>query len=391
MSLIIARIEGNNLGIVSDTKLTYPFHETKNFKTSPLDGVLKTIILNENLSISFAGEVEYAELALKEINECIQITTVIQVLEKFHNLSRGKTEFLICIGKPELRIYEIKNGEVNQTSMSWIGDKEAFNSFQESMLTTIVKSETIKTSPSATSNFRSNQPAITITEMNLTVEVSQKSPLLSKISSAMDKVIENGNIDSVGGFKVSVIYDKGFFYNCYIKSYRSNVSMIGYGTHYITHGTASDGSYSINFIGGSSDFKSVALHVSQGKFGIIYNRNDYGLLRPAVVSLDEVDFIDYIKEIFNITANFVTRDRVQKWFSMAANFFNKKEYAKAEEFFDKAFEVAKGVEKAKVLFNKGIILLKLNDKNPAMKAFTQTIKIDPSYSSKIMNILHPKA
>jgi len=390
MSLIVARKDGNKLGIVSDTRLTFPYHETKGLKTSPLDGIVKTIILHENLCVSFAGELEHAELAFKEIKDSNEPNFVLQALEKFHKLSSEKTEFLFCISKPQLTIYEIKNGATNETNIAWIGDKKAFDIFQKNMLTPPTKEEPRQTNSPSTSTLKTNQPAITITEMNLTFEVSPSSALLSKISSAMDGVIEDGNIDSVGGFKVNVIYDNKFFYNGYIKNYRSNVTMVGYGAQVIGHGSASDGSYSINFIGGSSDFKSVALHVSQGKFGIVYNRIDNGLLRPSIFNLDEVDFIDYLQDNFNLTASFSTQERVPKFFNIATNYFNQKNYQKAEEFFDKAFNAAKGAERAKVLFNKGLVLLRLKDKAPAMKTFSQTIIIDPSYAQKITNVLQPK-
>ena len=166
--------------------------------------------------------------------------------------------------------------------------------------------------------------------------------------------------------------------------------MTGYGAQAIGHGTAQDGSYSINFIGGSSDFKSVALHVSQGNFGIVYTRTDNGLLKPVILNFDEVDFSDEIQGKYNITSSFSTQDRIQKYFTKASNLFHQKNYRQSEIYFDKGFNAAKGAEKAKFLFSKGLLLLNLADKKPAMKAFSETIKIDPTYTTRILNVLHPK-
>jgi Tfp pilus assembly protein PilF len=74
----------------------------------------------------------------------------------------------------------------------------------------------------------------------------------------------------------------------------------------------------------------------------------------------------------------------------ASNLFHQKNYRQSEVYFDKGFNAANGVEKAKFLFNKGLLLLKLDDKRPAITAFTETIKIDPSYSTRILSVLHPK-
>lgn len=390
MSLIVARKDGRKIGIVSDTKLTYPNHETKNLKTSPIDGVVKTVILNENLCVSFAGEIEPAELALKEINISTDTNSILHLLEKFHHFSKGETEFIFCIGKPDLTIYEIKNGIVQETNQSWIGDKAVFENFQKSILAHPTKEQRQEKVETPLQNSKTNQPTITITEMNLTFEVSQNSSILSKLSSAMDNVIDNDSISSVGGFKVNVIYDNKFFYNGYIKNYRQNVTMTGYGSQVIGHGTAQDGSYSINFIGGSSDFKSVALHVSQGNFGIVYTRTDYGLLKPVILNFDEVDFSDEIQDKYNIISSFSTQDRVQKYVTKAGNFFHQKNYRQSEVYFDKGFNSANAAEKAKFLFSKGLLLLSLDDKRPAMKAFSETIKIDPTYTTRILNVLHPK-
>lgn len=162
MSLIVARKDGNKLCVVSDTKLTYPNHETKRLKTSPIDGIVKTIILHDNLCVSFAGEIEQAELAFKAIKNSTDINVILQTLEKFHKLSFEKTEFLFCIGKPQLIIYEIKNGTANETNIAWIGDKKAFDIFQKNILTAAPKEETRQTNLGSTSNLKTNQPAITM-------------------------------------------------------------------------------------------------------------------------------------------------------------------------------------------------------------------------------------
>jgi len=96
MSLIVARKFEDQLCIVSDTKLTHPNHEVKGLKTKPSDGVVKTVIINTRVCISFAGDIDDAELALKHINPDDSIDRVIETLTFYHKKSAYKTEFILC-------------------------------------------------------------------------------------------------------------------------------------------------------------------------------------------------------------------------------------------------------------------------------------------------------
>ncbi|SRR6266542_6581371 len=134
MSLIVARKQGNQLAIVSDTKLTYPNEDIKGQKNNPSEGVIKTVIINPNLCVSFAGDIDYAEKAIKELNNNHSIEETIKILEKYHNRSDYKTEFLVCAGKPSPIIHKIKVNESKDVHSSWIGDIKAFSSFQENLM-----------------------------------------------------------------------------------------------------------------------------------------------------------------------------------------------------------------------------------------------------------------
>jgi hypothetical protein len=381
MSLIVARKEGNQIAIVSDTKLTYPNHEVKGQKDNPTEGIIKTIILSPDLCISFAGEIDHAENALKEIDNNCNHNDVIAILYKHHKISNQETEFLVCSGKPSPIIHKIKDNESKEVHSSWLGDKNTFNSFQESMMGTRKAKKNEKT------NQTKSKAAIVITEMNLSFEVDMQVKLFSQMSSAMDEVIEDSNIDSVGGFKVTVVYKEKFDFVKYGKLYRGNVELFGIGSHVIGHGLAKEGAYSINFIGASNDFKTVALHVRQGNFGLIYTRNNNGLLRPNLYQFDEVDFIDYVKEKFNLIAAFGTQDRIKKYLNDAKVAFDNKDFYKAKDTFDKALNEATGKKKAEILFYKGICLLNLRNMTSAMQTFQQAIDLDSSYQQKVMQVL----
>jgi len=226
--------------------------------------------------------------------------------------------------------------------------------------------------------------------MNLSFEVDMQVNLFSKMSSAMDEVIEDGNIDSVGGFKVAVVYKEKFDFVKYGKFYRGNVELSGIGSHVIGHGSANEGAYSINFIGVSRNFKTVALHVRQGNFGIVYKRNNYGLLRPELYHFDEVDFIEYVKKAYDLSAAFGSQDKIQKYISDGKIAFGKKDFTVAKNNFDRALNEAKGQKQAEILFYIGICLLNLRDQHSAIQTFQRAINIDNSYQQKIMQVLNQR-
>jgi hypothetical protein len=87
MSLIVARKDGSSLAVVSDTKLTYP-DETRTQKTNPADGIVKTIILNSNLCISFAGEIDIAEKAFRNFGNITSMENVLDLLARYHTIAR---------------------------------------------------------------------------------------------------------------------------------------------------------------------------------------------------------------------------------------------------------------------------------------------------------------
>lgn len=381
MSLIVARKEGNQLAIVSDTKLTYPNHEVKGQKENPRDGVIKSIILTNNLCVSFAGEIDYAENAFTEIGERGNIDEVIDILYRHHIISNQKIEFLVCCGMPTPLIHKIKNGESKEVNSSWIGDSAAFNSFQASMMGTKKPKEIPKKSQA------NSKAGAVITEMNLSFEADLQVKLFSKMSLAMDDVIEDSNVVSVGGFKVIVVYKEMFDFVKYFKLYRGNVELFGSGTYDIGHGSANEGAYSLNFIGSTSNHKTVALHVLQGNFGLFYNRYNNGLLRPELLLLDEVDFIDYLKDKFQLVAAFSTQDKFQKYIIDAKSAFDKKDFLKAKDSLDKLLTDATGKKKAELLVYIGICLLNLKDIANAIQVFQQALNIDSSYQKKVNQVL----
>lgn len=388
MSLIVVRKAENQLCIVSDTKLSYPDAEIKGLKNQPGEGVVKSVIVNANICISFAGEMHYAAQAITEINSDHSIDQIIECLTRYHIASAHKTEFILCYGNPNLTIYKFKNNEYGPVASAWIGDQRAFNQFQENMngdAKTKQEKEKRPTKKQDSTFPATNKPVFSVEAMNLSMEASIPK-YFSKMSAAMDQVIEDGNIDSVGGFKVNVIYKEKFYYNIYTKMYRGQFAIVGQGSHTIGHGGADEGGYSLNFFGASNDYKSLAIHLRQAKLGIVYNRENNGLLFPRLYKMDEVDFIDLVKEQYQLRAVFSTQDRAIKFIGEGRQAFAQNDFAKAKLCFDKAAECTKGKQKAEVLFFKGVTFLNLKDMPNALLVFQEAVLLDPSIQKRIAQL-----
>ena len=140
-----------------------------------------------------------------------------------------------------------------------------------------------KTSPPTNSTHQGRGRVLAeFRNLNISIERYMTVDKFSKMSNAMDSVIESSNLDSVGGFKVSVVYEDGFKYCPYSKMFNENIEA-GPGRTFFVHGSPAVGGYSVSFWGSSDDYTKIALHVRQGPFGIIYQRNNKGLPRPKLV------------------------------------------------------------------------------------------------------------
>ncbi|HEY8958627.1 hypothetical protein [Chitinophaga sp.] len=182
MTLIVARQDGQNIAIVSDTKLTYPDHEIKQRKTDPSEGVIKTVIIGKNQCIAFAGEIDFAESALKSIGSMATDEQIIDVLKYYHILSENRTEFLYCTGNPVL-IYEFKNNKFGLVPNCYLGDKNAFEIFQAYMMDKLPSKNQQEDYGKRQVDDRENtsSPVLEIKDFYLSIVPSIPSSILSKM------------------------------------------------------------------------------------------------------------------------------------------------------------------------------------------------------------------
>ena len=116
----------------------------------------------------------------------------------------------------------------------------------------------------------------------------------------MKGVIESSRVDSVGGFVTPVVTEENIFkYGNYFSIYRQPYSheelskggALSFGDH-------TTGTYSINFA--DQGRRSFAVHIFQGKFGLILNNEEnINLNWIKALNKDEIDFVSDLKTTFN--------------------------------------------------------------------------------------------
>lgn len=244
MTLIVSRIEKNQIKIISDSKIT----DKNAVRNNPLTGNLKSFILTPQISVSFAGNVHYAEKFLS-----LYFSKKIKTFEelKFYclalnNESNNKTDFIIAslVNKPTL--HKISNRKISDNLQNtWIGDKLGFEKYQEA--------------------FHNKQ--------------SEKK-VFSKMTSAFEKVIADEKIESISDFQIAIdtVYHEKT--NAYFFIYAMKMSMNivpqtikikANEFNPILFGGPEIGGFGSSYLR-SIDFlkPAVAIHFPQGKFGILF-------------------------------------------------------------------------------------------------------------------------
>ncbi|MBT1712354.1 tetratricopeptide repeat protein [Fulvivirgaceae bacterium PWU5] len=374
MSLIVCRQHAGELMIVSDTKLTYPSDLYPNKQTgNPGDGVIKTVIINPTTCISFAGEIAPAEEVIKTIDASDNLSVL---KSKLAHYASGETDFILCTLTPEVEIFEIKNGIAVKVQSSWIGSAHAFNRFQGYYL----------------NNLPEKHQAGSF--MRMEMSPTNGSTKLSGLAAAFDRVIDDEEVPEVGGFRVAVILDNNTFqYQSYVHTYRANITITIDPRHPnqiipITHGTASEGAYMVNFFGTREKTNShIAVHIHQANLGLMYARIDGGLPRPTFYKMDEVDFVEFIKSNFGVGPALTTQSKAQKLLEQANIHFHARDFERAMTCFEQLLIIDKGKIRARAQYSKGICLLNLQRLQEGIIEIQAAIDLDPSLRTQAISII----
>jgi len=276
MTLIVARIEEDNIYIESDSKIT----DDRLVRSDPLCGLLKTLILHPFVCISFAGKVYFAEIALKKyfdqsIND---VNVLLEMLRDVNIESENTTDFIVATINGRIpRLFKVSDGLVtSDIENAWIGDHEGFELYQKEFHT-----------------------------------LDGDIPLKEKIHKAFRVVVDSPDIKTIGDFHMSTSLNYEinpghpvFLHELKIEMEITEPQRIHFEKKGdfkpISLGTTAGGSHGISYLSTvSPDFHGVAIHFTHGNFGVLFCPQ-IDLKGIIVNDVNGREFVDKIKDEFNI-------------------------------------------------------------------------------------------
>jgi hypothetical protein len=380
MSLVVAKIVGSNICVVSDTKLSSA-HEDIRSKQHPKEGVIKTTILNKYQCVSFAGSEYYAEKAFKEMEQGGAIDEVKEILFRYHICSEYNTAFIFCFYEDGPHILCFENGEIIELSTAWIGDIEAYKYYQQYYL------GNKDGNPEDNNNERLINSAEGPSIKNLKITVNSKVPNdeFFKMGIAMDNVLYYHSLPTVGGFRVQVISDDGkFSYARYTSICNQEIDLIPGQPGRFGFSNPAKGSYNVNFAQGYDNYNYAAIHVLEANLGILYTRVLNGLLKPTLYSFDLLDFSDYISQR-KLTILISDDQRPALYYHQAKGLFEKEEYFEAIQRLCKAISFTTRSQSAHLYYVLGLCFHNYGRPLTARLCFEHSAALNPVYIQPLIN------
>lgn len=269
MTLVVGRITQGGIRVDSDSRITDP--NIVSNKNSIFSGLLKTIILNPSISVSYAGGVETAQKAIETLYNLknFEINTIKSLLLKINIESGNETDFLIASLENQPLLYKISNGKIEPSnSFHWIGDIDAFNLFQR--------------------EFLPNLKSIDAKHIS------------SIHSDAFDKVIENDKIESVGGFHITVHRTKfglEYLFKMQIMSGQpTSVTLTNNEAKPIPFGNAQTGAFSFSYLKSDNPYlPAIGIHFPMGNFGTLY----YPKITREIIFYKNVNGFEFAEKVKN--------------------------------------------------------------------------------------------
>jgi hypothetical protein len=373
MSLVVAKIVGSNICVVSDTKLS-SVHEDIRSKQHPKDGVIKTTILNKHQCISFAGSEYYAEKAFKEMEQGGNVDEMKDILFRHHAFSDYKTEFIFCFFETGPHIVVFKGGQILEYTTAWIGDFEAFTYFQE-----YYHADRTETPQKGNLSITIVGEAPDIKNIRMTINSKVPNDDFFKMANAMDHVIFNRSVTTVGGFRIQVTFDDEMFsYARYTNISNETLDVIPGQPGRFGWSNAAKGSYNVNCAKGLDNYNYAAIHVKEANLGILYVRERNGLMRPMLYRMDLLDFSDFICE-YSLVIFVSEQDRPPKYYNRAKVLFEKGEYFEAIQWICQAIRFTSRLQAAHLYFVLGLSFHNYGRPLSALLCYEHAAGLDPVF------------
>lgn len=253
MTLIVARIDDDTIYIESDSRIT----DESKVKTEPLCGLLKTLVLHPFFCVSFAGNVHFAEEAIKEFFDVQKSASSLgNAFEKLLDLlvsknieSEETTDFIVASILDKCpKLYRIEGGELTKDlTVAWIGDLDGFEYYQTQYHET-------------------------------SVEVDGK----VRMRKAFEEVVNESKLDSIGDFHISTYINHEvnpkhpvFLHGLKVRidiSEPQEIQIQEKGKFEpLPLGTTEGGSHGISYLATvDPNYCGVAIHFIHGNFGILF-------------------------------------------------------------------------------------------------------------------------
>jgi hypothetical protein len=130
MSLVVAEATDEGPRIVSDTRVRYPGLPL-GYKT----GTLKTVVLRDDIAVSFVGDVEAGLGAIRQIADDLKDDGgpdgVLSTLLERTARAPEAADFIVAVDGQDWQLTRISSGQLERgLNSAWIGDQWAFERFQ---------------------------------------------------------------------------------------------------------------------------------------------------------------------------------------------------------------------------------------------------------------------
>lgn len=277
MTLVVARIENQNIYIESDSKIT----DENAIRSNPLCGLLKTLILHPCVCVSFAGNVHYAEQAINRFfqnNKFDNILPLIQLLVEANIESGNTVDFIVAtINGRVPRLYKITDGTLEQDiSNAWIGDHDGFSVYQK--------------------GFIFQEEGIDIKD---------------RMRNAFKAVVQDPSIETIGDFHMSTSIDRDInpAHPVFLHSLKVEIEVTEPQTikfeekgecKPVPLGTAAGGAHGVSYlVTVCPEFHGVAIHFTHGNFGVLFCPQ-ISFNTITIRDVDGGEFVERIKDQYGI-------------------------------------------------------------------------------------------
>jgi len=254
MSLITAKVVGEHIYCIGDTKITY----ANDINSNPiLSGSIKQYIFN-NLLVCFAGCVYSFEQDIEKYRSCTSLEEITEIA-----VSKAIEYEVLAASFNPCRIIIVKNKSASEVKAGFIGDADAFNKYQNYY--------------HASKQVLSTPDTGEIKIFQLPEPVAENGDYV-RMYKAMKDVATDAGIESVGGAVITTATHKGMFqYMMYCDIFTDEVVTPEPGeTKTIGFGSKEGGGYAVEF-SACNEHGGLALkpvyYFLQGGFGVVFPEN----------------------------------------------------------------------------------------------------------------------